>query len=150
MKYLLLVASLISITAFANLDNGDTPKMLYNDVSVMELKSATVESRIRNGYFKGVLTLKLIVEGNVCGNPAASLGKLYDWRDEGREIKLLTGTQLPGPDFCTEQSIPVEIPVKERLMLQRGGKHVFYLRVLDKMKTITVSDNYPNLQVTIN
>ncbi|HXH31331.1 MAG TPA: hypothetical protein VNJ01_11005 [Bacteriovoracaceae bacterium] len=149
MKIIILLLSLVSITAFADLVNGDKPKMLYTPVAVESLMSARVKSRLTNGYHKGSLKLKLQVNGNLCGDPARYFGKMYDWKDEGREIKLISGTKLPGPDHCTAEYKETEIVVVEKLLMERGGKHIFFLRVGETLKTITVTEDGVRLRVTV-
>jgi len=96
---LFLICSFSCTLAYADLRNGDRAKFNYDKVPVYKIISTRV-------FQAGQLDLKLLVEGNICGNERSSLGSfgMMTEMNYTRVTHFTRGLKPIEPMACAEYS----------------------------------------------
>src|SRR3712207_5031939 len=120
MKFITALFVLFSFSAFADLQEGMSPGLKYNDVQIYEVKAVLLQTRkvastLPKGVrFVGTLSMKVMVEGNICDDTPSTLGVEYSSVERGTLMSLKTaGMKRDKPVVCAAISKPTMINMVE-------------------------------------
>ncbi len=147
---LLFMTLFMSTHAFAaDLRNGDRARYNYDPVPVYKILAAKISLvEYEEGYHVGNLDLRLLVEGNICGNERSSLGSMETWLEDNRtKVMHFTRDLKPTqPMQCAEYSKETKVYSKFQFDADGDGPTTYDL----DGNTVTVKKVNGRWQATIN